>query len=44
MPTLAAGDSVATVMQYGRWRRSVWMPSRFYLEQQSMAQALQTAR
>jgi hypothetical protein len=46
VPTLADGDSAATVMQYGRWRRSVWMPSRFYLEhaaaeQQSMAQALQ---
>ncbi|OEL25872.1 hypothetical protein BAE44_0013110 [Dichanthelium oligosanthes] len=32
VPTLSAGDSGEVVMQYARWRRSVWMPTRFYVE------------
>jgi len=33
VPTLAAGDSRATVSQYARWRRAVRMPTRFYYAQ-----------
>jgi len=33
VPTLAAGDSRATVSQYARWRRGVRMPTRFYYAQ-----------
>uniref|UniRef100_K3YLB7 Uncharacterized protein n=1 Tax=Setaria italica TaxID=4555 RepID=K3YLB7_SETIT len=32
VPTLSAGNSKATVVQYARWRRGVRMPTRFYVE------------
>ncbi|CAO2206953.1 unnamed protein product [Urochloa humidicola] len=41
VPTLAAGNSKATVLQYARWRRGVRMPSRFYLERATQQQQRQ---
>ncbi|CAL5012867.1 unnamed protein product [Urochloa decumbens] len=41
VPTLAAGNSKATVLQYARWRRGVRMPSRFYLEHAAQQQQQQ---
>ncbi|WVZ92592.1 hypothetical protein U9M48_038642 [Paspalum notatum var. saurae] len=32
VPTLSAGDSKMDVVHYAQWRRSVWMPSRFYVQ------------
>lgn len=32
VPTVSAGNSKATVLQYARWRRGVRMPTRFYVE------------
>ncbi|KAL6647486.1 hypothetical protein ACP70R_014923 [Stipagrostis hirtigluma subsp. patula] len=31
-PKLAAGDTIRQVVQYARWRRSVSMPTRFYVQ------------
>ncbi|CAL4999208.1 unnamed protein product [Urochloa decumbens] len=41
VPTMAAGNSKATVLQYARWRRGVRMPSRFYLEHAAQQQQQQ---
>ncbi|CAO2163103.1 unnamed protein product [Urochloa humidicola] len=38
VPTMAAGNSKATVLQHARWRRGVRMPSRFYLESAAQQQ------
>ncbi|CAO2188487.1 unnamed protein product [Urochloa humidicola] len=38
VPTMAAGNSKASVLQYARWRRGVRMPSRFYLENAAQQQ------
>ncbi|KAJ1268751.1 hypothetical protein BS78_07G158900 [Paspalum vaginatum] len=32
VPSLSAGDGMVTVMQYARWRRSVFLATRFYVE------------
>ncbi|CAL5005859.1 unnamed protein product [Urochloa decumbens] len=32
VPALWAGDGGEAVAQYARWRRGVWMPTRFYLQ------------
>ncbi|CAL5001739.1 unnamed protein product [Urochloa decumbens] len=32
VPALWAGDGAEAVAQYARWRRGVWMPTRFYLQ------------
>lgn len=32
VPTMVRKDGAAMVMHYMRWRRGVWMPTRFYLE------------
>ncbi|CAO2202131.1 unnamed protein product [Urochloa humidicola] len=32
VPALWAGDGAEAVAQYARWRRGVWMPTRFYVK------------